>query len=538
MTVYFAVSLYLSYLRALEFTTSNWDLGIFQQALWTTGRGFVLYESGDWETWRTISFLQVHPAPILFLLVPVYTVAPSFVTLFVVQSGAVAATAYPLFRLGTRVLGSERRGVLVAIGFLAYAPVLTANLYDFHLEAFIPFELALFFLLWSSGRYWAGLAVAGAAFTTLEVTPFLLSAVALYFLIAPVRWAPDGGPGSWGRAVGRTVGQFVRQAVGPSGRWQLALIGLAVAAYVALRAFEWTILPALVGAPPLGSATTLGVGDIATPSTIGLTFDFGFGLATKLGYWFLLVALLGFLPLLAPRLLVLSAPWFFFTVQSDRLAWTLLGFQYGFIAAVPLVIAATYGGERLLHRWIPWARAQWIARSRPIRVPAPLARYAVRAGRARLSTIGVGLLVLVIVVNLTFTPINPGRQNLQSALSGFRVAYHAPPGYDAVAALAAQIPGDGQVLASDDLFPLVANDPTAYSLLWTTDLPTFLPYDAAHLPTYVFLAGNQEGAVPDWLWHALSNLTVYGLVGVVWNTPASSVYLWELGYTGPTTSVP
>ncbi len=532
MAVYFSVAFSLSYLRLLEFTATNWDLGIFQQSLWTTTHGYTFFEVGDWETSGAVSFLQIHPAPILYLLVPFYALFPSPLTLLGIQSAAVALAALPLYQLGRSVLGESRRALAIAGLYLAYAPILTANLYDFHLESFLPLELFLLFLLWWQGRYFWAVVVAVAAFTTLEVTPFLVAAMAIYFMtrVTPSASSRSTRPArldqsaTWHR-LRLGVRAYLSQ---PSVRRSLGLLLGSGASYLLLRAFQWWVLPAFLGVPPHPPAGATVSESVASIASIGLTLTFTLHLGMKSGYWLLLVGLLGFLPLLSPRALILAAPWFFFTMQADHIAWYQLGFQYGFLAAIPLLIGAIFGLRRLETSIVPWLRRGPSSRLRLERF-----RHPERGRRVALRVTVIISLVVLIGSNLCLTPLNPSEQNLNSGLSGYRVSYNLTPGYAAVAQAASLIPANALILASDNLFPFVANDAQAYSLLWIPQQPKYLPFDQAHLPTYAFLSTSQQYAEPSWLYISTSNRTLYGLLAVVTNSPAGTVQLWERGYSGP-----
>ena len=63
--------------RALELQTTTWDQGIYMQSLWSTVHGRPFYEAADFETGGFSSFLQVHSAFVLYLLVPIYAALPS-----------------------------------------------------------------------------------------------------------------------------------------------------------------------------------------------------------------------------------------------------------------------------------------------------------------------------------------------------------------------------------------------------------------------------------------------------------------------------
>jgi hypothetical protein len=87
------------------------------------------------------------------------------------------------------------------------------------------------------------------------------------------------------------------------------------------------------------------------------------------------------------------------------------------------------------------------------------------------------------------------------------------------------------------LFPLVANNPHAYSLFTSPDHPLALPFNASTLPSYLFLAEARLSAVPVWLALAAYNASDFGLEGLAWETPAGAVLLFERGFVGPTEQI-
>ena len=50
----------ISYLRYINFYTSNWDLGIEMQMLGDSFHGYLLFEAGDFETYGVLSHLEIH----------------------------------------------------------------------------------------------------------------------------------------------------------------------------------------------------------------------------------------------------------------------------------------------------------------------------------------------------------------------------------------------------------------------------------------------------------------------------------------------
>lgn len=547
---YFAVSLALSELRYLEFSTSNWDMGVFQQMLWSTLHGHPMYESGDWELYGNPSYLEVHPAFVTYLLVPFYALWPSAQTLFVIQSGAAALAAVPLYLIGVRVLGRPWPAVGIAALYVGFAPLLLANLFDFHLELLFPLEIFSLFYCWLSGRYKLGLVVAAIALLTLEVMPFIIAFLALFFLLPPLRpWLERlrahyrqglAHPADAVRPFLRELSAWLHQR---PARWSAALLAIAVVAYPLLRLLEWVVVPALLPPPPNAAFGGALVAAQASGLGFGAGGAFTISLGHKLGFWLLLVGLIGFLPLFAPRALLLSVPWFVFTLQSPMIVWTSLGFHYPAVAVAPLFIAAVYGfpeAERLLGARI----AAYLARppaspsaTRPATV-APSRRFHAPSfvRRRPRETVAAVALVAVLSANVYIGPLNPQNQRLNGPLPGFNVEYDIPPGFHNVEQLASLVPAAAQVLTSANLFPLVANDLNAYALVWTANSPPQLPYGPGHLPDYVLIAYDQSFAVPSWLTDAISHRG-FGLRAEVDQSPVGEVYLWVNGYRGSTTLI-
>ncbi len=347
IVVYFAVSFALSWLRAIELQTTTWDQGIYQQALWSAAHGRNFYETADLETGGYHSLLQVHTVFLFYLLAPLYAALPYEATLFAVQSLVVAVAALPLYLLARDITHSSRLGLISAVTYLAWTPTLSSNLYDFHAEAFLPLELIVVVLLWERERYWAGAAVVGVSFATLELAPVLLFFVGVFFLLPSrvtwLRWRSQAGDRFPWTAWVNEVRPALRS---PRIQASLALAAASLAVYFLLVFVRLDVLNPTLGISPLPSAASgYVIGN--TPASLGLSFaNIPLGFYSKITYWVVIVALLGFVPFLAPRALILSLPWFGFTMLSSNLNYVQLGFQYGFIAAAPMLVAFVYGLPR------------------------------------------------------------------------------------------------------------------------------------------------------------------------------------------------
>lgn len=136
---------YFTVLKNDVFQSTAWDLGIFNQAFYTTlSRGKLFYYTAELFLNPTGSYFAVHFSPILFLLLPAYAVSQTPSTLLIIQSCILALGALPLYLLAKELLRSDRAGFLLAIVYLLYPAVQAANWFDFHPSAFLPF---LFFFL-------------------------------------------------------------------------------------------------------------------------------------------------------------------------------------------------------------------------------------------------------------------------------------------------------------------------------------------------------------------------------------------------------
>jgi uncharacterized membrane protein len=530
--VYVAVSFTLSWLRAVELQTGTWDQGIYQQALWSTAHGRAFYEAADLETGGYHSLLQVHTVFLLYLLVPVYAALPYSTTLFAVQSVIVGAAAIPLYLLARDVTGSPRLALGTGVLYLVWTPVLSSNLFDFHAEAFVPLELFAIVLLWERERYWSGAAAVAIAFATMEITPVLTFFVGLFFLLpASENWR-RGWTGAVDSSRWSTRAATVRRALSsPRVRASLGLMVASAGAYYFLLYLQVDTLTNLLGTTPLASAPT-GYVIGGTLPALGLSLqNLGMGFATKVTYWILILALLGFVPLFAPRALVISVPWFCFTMLTSRLNYVDLGFQYGFLVAASMMVAFSYG--------LP--RAVAIARS----VPAAVAhrgsgefsrtdRADMRGPRSRHRTL-LGILVILVALNIALSPIDPWMQN-PGGNGAYRISYSPAPGFVNVERMAGLIPAGATVIASEMLFPLVANDRNAYSFFWARNNLLALPFNASHLPAYVFVAGAGTTAVPAWLSSELYASADFGVRAVTWSSAAGPVLLFQRGYSGATTT--
>jgi uncharacterized membrane protein len=563
---------YLSYLRYTEFYATNWDLGINLQSAYTNTHGSLMYSSGVYEFVGQGSFLFVHPTYILFPISWLYNVAPYATTLFVLQAIVVASSALPLYLIGRQAAVPGRILYAGLALYLASLPVLSGLLFDFHWEAFIPIEFLWTFYLWNRGRYWWAVVPAVFGFLTLEVFPALVIGIAVYFSVPYLRAYFVPPRKSWHQVWSALKGPALPL---------VGLVALAGVGYLAPGLISHDLIPSVVGgAPNFGPP---GPNSIRGVTYWGLTAA---SLGNRLLYWLVLVASFGFLPLLfRQRLLILSVPWVIFTViMTPNLAFTTLGFQYSLIAVAPLAIgfveglgalarlpkpeitgsvpavtwvllllpffAASLTSSLLLIRptqTIPWlglaiglwalagAAGLWYVTHQRARAALPRSRFrpTPRTDR-RVTQVALATAIVILAgCNLALSPLNPAN-SLGPGEGGYSFGYSSSATYSHMANLVGQIPANAPILASDNLFPFVANNPQAYSLLWYPAEPPYLPFNASHLPEYVLLSTSEWYAVPTFLSSVLFNESVYGIATMLYSTYwyPGSVYLFQLGFSG------
>ena len=522
-------SFVLANVRLLELNVTTWDFGIYQQALWSAAHGGPFYEAADWETGGFGSFLQVHSAFVLYLLVPVYRAFPSPEVLFATQSVLVALAAVPLYFLALDRTGSPKRALLAAVLFLLWAPTIAGSLFDFHIESFLPVELFTVALLYERRSYAAGLAVAALSFATMEVAPVLTFFLAVFFAwptagqLARLRGALLGGP--------RALGAAVRSAA--TDRRLVASLVLAVAsvaAYLLLLDLRTHLLAAEFGFPPFPAANA-GYVIGGTPSALGLELqNLSVGVFPKVEVWLVLYALVGFLPLLAPRSFVVAVPAVAFSVLSANLNYSSIGFQVRVRLRDPRLprggVRPSQGYPRELPLPLPFARggrppgAPGVATDRPS--ARPLGRPRARGGRPQCRR----------------GPPRPrpprderGRLGLPVRRTTSRRDIPRPPTWPRSSPRTRRWSPPTTCSRSSRTPP----SPTRSSGPGATTSSTFRSRRPIS-PTRSSSPRTGPNTVTPWIADLLYNTSDFGARAVAWSTPAGVVVLFLAHYDGPTAS--
>lgn len=555
---YTAATTFLSYLRYENFYTSNWDLGIAMQALWTTTHGYLMYDTGDFTNLGVHSYLGVNSAFIGIPLSFLYQLIPSAVTLFSIQSAVIALSSIPLFMIASTSMRSRSHAYLLVAVYLSGFALLSGLLYDFHWEAFIPLEYFSFYYLLARRRLVLSLIPFAAGALTLQVFPALAGGVLLLLLIGSLRHRED-----------------------TERRWLIAL-----AAYAVLVAATFLAVDALQSAvaSPVGSFPFS-----STPLHTAESFIFPLrlSLVDSTVYWLLLLASAGFLPLLSPRHLVLSLPWFIESVFLASRFSVSFGAQYSMIALPPLFVAAVAGLSRIRSRKVgtpsliapsicavsslvllatgysasllnPDMTLQvaiiivlsLLALSILVYSSSFSVRYALRESSKirklrgvpaiQVRTVITALLLSLLLFNLVMSPLNT--ENFAAAqYPGYTFRYSTNPAFAQLGRVVDLIPAGSVVVVSNNLMPYIADNPNAYSMMWKPFSYRFLPdfpFNSTNLPTFVLVDSSEITLLSPAIEETLFNSTIYGLVSYIYQPSyPGTIYLFQKGYSLPPTEI-
>jgi uncharacterized membrane protein len=130
-------------LQHRHFGTSAYDLGNYDTMFFNTLHGHPFRCPAVFPKGENWTMLSTHAELTMFALLPFYAIRPGSETLLIMQAVALALGAFPVYRFAARRLPRPAAAVL-ALAYLAYAPMHQANFYDVHFQPF-----AVLFTLWA-----------------------------------------------------------------------------------------------------------------------------------------------------------------------------------------------------------------------------------------------------------------------------------------------------------------------------------------------------------------------------------------------------
>lgn len=341
VATYIAILTLLGFEKHLAFKTSAWDLGSFDQAFSSTvsQHGFFTYNLEPYTN-PGGSFFGIHFSPLLLTLLPIYAIAPSIITLLVLQATAIALGAVPVYKLALLKKTSISTAVAFSASYLLYYPILAANLFDFHMESFLvaPILFSIYFLTKQRWRWFAVSIL--IALSSIEYSVFLVATLGLSYLSLNFHTLVESL---------REKKYFAPIIIVP-----VTLVVSAVAWFIVATSVITIFNPsppkAFTGAENwnvLGANTIVEIPVYAILNPIRAIKALSFDATLKLVFVVAILVPLLFLPLLQPRALILASPWPIFAALSNYLPYYQIGFQYVMFIVPGLFWALLLGVENL-----------------------------------------------------------------------------------------------------------------------------------------------------------------------------------------------
>ena len=320
------------------YITSAEDLGIMDQAVWTTLHGQLLHMTicnivNDTNCYNSsgITRFAIHFEPILFPISLLYVLWANPKTLLILQSVVVACGAYPAFWLARLRLRNELAAAVIAVLYLLYPAQQQATVYDFHAvtltAAFLLFTL---YFMYMRKTVWL-FVFAILSMACKEELPTVILLFGLWSVVFQQRWR-SGLALAGLAAIWLVVGYWIMHIFSPVGH------PLLLSRYAQL------------GSTPFQIVRTV----LLHPYGILRQYVFEY---YHMMYLHILLSPVGYLPLLAPWALVLAVPSLALNLLSSEPNMRSGYFQYN-AEIIPVLIFATIEGIVFL-LWI----VQWLLRS-------------------------------------------------------------------------------------------------------------------------------------------------------------------------------
>lgn len=166
--------------RHEAFYTFAFDMGIFEQMMWSTTNGNFMH-----QTINSISYnhFGIHFQPILIFVAIIYSLIPETSTLLFLQSLAIAAGAIPIYLIAKKELGDNWISVLFPLIYLIYPFNHNVNLFDFHPIAFAPFFLGMTWYYMENKNYPKFFLFAVLALSLKESISVIIFGMAVYMIL-------------------------------------------------------------------------------------------------------------------------------------------------------------------------------------------------------------------------------------------------------------------------------------------------------------------------------------------------------------------
>lgn len=499
--IYTIVFSYISILRHNAFESTGWDLGIYEQIIWsTTNTGRILWYTMEIYFNPSCSFFGVHFSPILFLVVPIYAIYQSTETLLILQALILALAAIPLYKLALHKNKSVKQALTFSLIYLAYPPIDSMILFDFHVQAFLPLFFFSAFYYFKKERWAKYFVFTVLALMVDEIVPLIVVFFGFYGLWINrkrIFHVPDSF-------------NLRRLSANKSVAYSIATIVLGVAWFVMARNVTSAVNPTApsnpnwssIGNPtqdPSGFLINLLTNPVKTVETIVTP------VGPKATYLFGLFSPLVFLSFLSPPSLLIGAPWFLIAFLSNYAPYySALGYQYAAFVAPFIFISAIYSVKRLegIKNYLAYSRRFKSVSSKIIKFQYMKA---------------------MLIIYLVFVIAFPYIVVLNIHVSLLAVTKHD----EALEVFVSLIPSNASILTQNNLLPHVSRRLYVYAPLPTAtgSFPANVTFE------YIFADTTSTWYTPS-LNSIISNVTKGGSFGIQY--AHNGILLLKKGYIGKT----
>ena len=329
--VFFSIFASHSLLKHSSFNTWAWDLGIYDQQAWLYSRFQYPY-----NTVRGMFLLSDHFSLSFILLVPFYWIYSHAETLLIMQAMLVALSAFPLWIIAKHYSKSALFSYAITILYLSSVGIQSGIDFDFHLATIAVFFVSYFIYFFWKRQYIPCLIFGALACLTKEDMPFYVAFISIFlFLFMPLELK--------GKKIIKKI-----LYIFPSGFKKERILAVVIFLFSILYAVVLLklIMPNLPGQGRFDYFSFRSLGNnytdlikniIIHPELVYQQFITN---PTKIHTAYVYFKGFGFLPLLAPHVLLASAPFFMEKFVSDRSAQWYTGGQYGVIGMLELAFAS------------------------------------------------------------------------------------------------------------------------------------------------------------------------------------------------------
>jgi uncharacterized membrane protein len=342
IAIYTIIFSYMTILKNNAFLSTAWDLGIFEQILWSTiNSGKLFWYTVELPTNPRGCFFGIHFSPILFLVLPIYAAFQAPETLLVLQSFILALGTLPLYWIARDEINRKVALILAGV-YLLYPPLQGMNMFDFHVEAFLPAFFLFAFYYFKKEKWTRYLLFVILALMVIEFVPLIVIFLGLYGL-----WVSR-------KELSKILNLGIRKTfINKKILISIITIILAICWFIVARKVILYFNPSgqpnpnwqRFGDPlrdPLGVASTI----LSNPLyTVEVVFT---PPSEKFMYIIGLFAPVAFLSFLDLPSLIIGAPWFVASFLSNYpVYYQAVGYQYVAFVIPFIFISAVYGTKRL-----------------------------------------------------------------------------------------------------------------------------------------------------------------------------------------------